>query len=60
MATSSIFANVVIRNEEAAKTIAHAFEDFEVNGMPRKMTREKPVMEAKDIKAFFSKGGAQH
>lgn len=57
MATSSIFANVVIKNEESAKTIVKAFEDFEAKGMPRRIVKEKPVLDAKDIKAFFSNGG---
>lgn len=39
MATSSIFANVVIKNEKSAKTIVKAFEDFEAKGMPRRMVR---------------------
>lgn len=39
MATSSIFANIVIKNEKSAKTIVKAFEDFEAKGMPRRMVR---------------------
>lgn len=59
MATSSIFANVVINSEESAKAIAKAFEEFEAKGSPRKMVKDKPVLDAKDIKAFFSREEAK-
>ncbi len=56
MATSSIFANVVINSEESAQAIVKAFEEFEAKGFPHKTVKDKPVLDAKDIKAFFSRG----
>ncbi len=55
MATSSIFADVVINCEESAKAIVKVFEEFETKGFPRETVKDSPVLDAKDIKDFFSK-----
>ncbi len=49
MATSSIFANVVINDEETAKRIIKAFENFEAKGSPREGASELPVMSREEF-----------
>ncbi len=54
MATSSIFANVVINNEDSAQAIVQAYENFESQGCPRYEAKSKPVLSPEKIKSFFS------
>ncbi len=54
MATSSIFANITVNDEESAKAIAQAYEDFEAKGFPHRKNNKKSILEPDKIKAFFA------
>ncbi len=54
MATSSIFANVVINDEETAKRLAQIFEDFEAHGTPYEKSRKHPVLSPEEVAEFFA------
>ncbi len=53
MATSSIFANVVINDEETAKRLAQIFEDFEAHGTPFKEVTKNPALSPEEVALYF-------
>ncbi len=59
MATSSIFENVVINNENSAKAIVKAFEEFEANGSPRHEVHSQPVTDPDELKKLVTLWGGK-
>ncbi len=56
MATSSIFTNVVIDDEDSARRIIKAIENFEAKGSPVEKTCKLPIMSRKEFENSFLKG----